>query len=64
VSRRATAAPAISAVNPYVTRLTTAGDLGTVVTTCTDGRRVSAGFVAETRSSGVASGWDQHWAAR
>ncbi len=51
----------LGSLNPYVTRLTNcAGDLGTVAMTCTDGRRVSAGFVAETCSSGVASGWDQY----
>jgi hypothetical protein len=56
----------LGSLNPYASAPVTswltgcAGDLGTVAMTCSDGRRVSAGFVARTCSSGVASGWDQN----
>jgi hypothetical protein len=51
----------LGSLNPYPTWLTDcAGDLGTVAMTCSDGRRVTAGFVASSCSAGVASGWDQY----
>jgi hypothetical protein len=51
----------LGSLNPFATRLTScAGDVGTVVMTCSDGRRVTAGFVAAGCSSGTASGWDQY----
>ena len=51
----------LGSLNPFATRLTScAGDLGTVIMTCTDGRRVTAAFVAASCSSGVATGSDQY----
>jgi hypothetical protein len=51
----------LGSLNPFATRLAScAGDLGTVVMTCSDGRRVTAAFVAASCTSGVATGWDQH----
>ena len=51
----------LGSLNPFATRLTgCAGDIGTVVMTCTDGRRVTAAFVAASCSSGVATGSDQY----
>ncbi|MBL8838128.1 MAG: hypothetical protein JNL66_17895 [Alphaproteobacteria bacterium] len=48
-------------INPFATRLTSCvGDIGTVIMTCTDGRRVTAGFVAASCSSGMATGADQY----
>lgn len=51
----------LGSLNPFATRLTgCAGDLGSVIMTCTDGRRVTAAFVAASCSSGMATGWDQY----
>ena len=51
----------LGSLNPFATWLTScAGDLGTVVMTCSDGRRVTAAFVAASCSSGFASGGDQY----
>lgn len=51
----------LGSINPFATRLTScAGDLGTVVMICTDGRRVTAAFIAASCNSGMATGADQY----